>query len=266
MLAQYSGASINTIYSVQEALERADLEREASIASKIQKTLHPKRLPDLPEVGFGSFFNATKGVCGDYYDVILARRDRIAVAIADVAGKGIQSSMVMIMLRSILHLVTNTVKTPATILDWVNKGITGKIDMDHYATLSYLSYRPEDRVVEYSSAGHQAILYWKAETKKVERLTQKTDPIGVERSSSYQDMKLTVGKGDIIMLYTDGVVEALNSEGRQYGVESLSKVLAESSGMSAKDIATEVKHTLQAFVGQASLHDDQTVVVMKIKA
>ncbi len=266
MLSQYAGASINTVYSVQEALERADLEREASIASKIQKTLHPKRLPELPEVGFGSFFNATKGVCGDYYDVILARRDRIVVTIGDVAGKGIQSSMVMIMLRSILHLVTNTTKTPATVLDWINKGITGKIDMDHYATLAFVSYIPSEHAIEFSSAGHQPILLCRAATGKTEVVRQKTDPIGVERGSAYQDMKLTVAKGDIIMLYTDGVVEALNREGRQYGIESLSRVLSESRGMSAKDVAAEVKHNIQAFVGSASLHDDQTVVIMKIKA
>lgn len=265
-LARYAGAAINNVYSVQEILEHADLEREAAIASQIQKTLHPKRLPDLPEAGFGSFFNATKGVCGDYYDIILARRDRIALAIADVAGKGIQSTMVMIMLRSILHLVTNTTKGSGVILDWINKGITGKIDMDHYATLSFLSYSPAEHTIEYASAGHQPMLIWRAETGKIESIKQTTDPIGVERSSTYTGMKLTVRQGDIIILYTDGLIEALNQEGRQYGIETLSQVVTENNSLSAKEIASEVKHNIQAFVGSASLHDDQTLVIMKIKA
>ena len=265
-LAIYAGAAINNVYSVQEILERADLEREASIASQIQKTLHPKRLPDLPEAGFGSFFNSTKGVCGDYYDIILARRDRVALIIADVAGKGIQSSMVMIMLRSILHLVTNTTKSAGTILDWVNKGITGKIDMDHYATLSFVSYTPEKHTIEYASAGHQPMLLWRAESATMDTIKQKTDPIGVERSSTYSDMKLTVNKGDIIILYTDGLIEALNQDGHQYGIENLSKTIRENSSLSAKDLATEIKHNVQAFIGSASLHDDQTLVIMKIKA
>lgn len=266
VLAQYAGSSINNVYSVQEILEHADLEREASIASQIQKTLHPKRLPELPEVGFGSFFNATKGVCGDYYDVILARRDRIGIVIADVAGKGIQSSMVMVMLRSILHLVTNTTKSAATILDWVNKGITGKVDMDHYATLSFLSYSPSEHTVEYASAGHQPMLLWRAGTGKLDIVSQKSDPIGIERSSVYADLKLTVQQGDIIILYTDGLIEALNQEGRQYSLETLSRLISENSAQTAKEIATEVKHNVQAFLGSASLHDDQTLVVMKIKA
>jgi len=265
-LAHYAGAAINNVYTVQEILERADLEREASIASQIQKTLHPKRLPELPEAGFGSFFNATKGVCGDYYDIILARRDRIGVVIADVAGKGIQSSMVMIMLRSILHLVTNTTKSAGTILDWINKGITGKIDMDHYASLSFLSYSPAEHTIDYASAGHQPMLLWRSSTAQIEIIRQKTDPIGVERSSEYTELKLTVDTGDIIILYTDGLIEALNQDGRQYGIETLSQVITENCSLAAKDIANEVKFNLQAFIGSASLHDDQTLVIMKIKA
>lgn len=266
ILADFSGSAVNNVYSVQEILEHADLEREASIASKIQKTLHPKRLPDLPDVGFGSFFIATKGVCGDYYDIILARRDRIALVVADVAGKGIQSSMVMIMLRSILHLVTNTTKTASTILDWVNKGITGKIDLDHYATMAFVLYNPAEKTLEYATAGHQSMLIWRESTGKIEQISQKTDPIGVERNSQYADLKLTVSKGDIIILYTDGLIEALNREGKQYGINTLSSVIAEHHTSSAKEIANEVKHNIQTFVGSASLHDDQTLVLMKIKA
>ncbi len=265
-LATYAGAAINNVYGVQEVLERADLEREASIAAQIQKTLQPKRFPELPEVGFGSFFTATKGVCGDYYDLILARRDRISLIVADVAGKGIQSSMVMIMLRSILHLVTNTTKSAGTILDWVNKGITGKIDMDHYATVAFASYNPAEHTLEYASAGHQPMIVWRASAKKTELIRQSTDPIGVERSSVYADLSLTVQPGDIIMLYTDGLIETLNPEGIQYGIDTLSRVVEENNSLTAKELASLVKRNLQAFAGTAGQHDDQTLVVMKIKA
>ena len=107
-LANYAGAAINNVYCIQEVLEQADLEREAEIAAGIQKTLQPKRLPDLPEVGFGNFFSPAKGICGDYYDIILARRDRIALVMADVAGKGILSSMVI---STLSPLFVNTVPT-----------------------------------------------------------------------------------------------------------------------------------------------------------
>lgn len=264
-LSTLSGSAINTMFAVQEFLEKADLEREAGIASRIQTMLHPKKLPNLPSVGFGSFFNSAKGVCGDYYDIIMARRDRIGIIIADVAGKGIQSTIVMSMLRSILHLVTNTTKDASTILDWVNKGITGNVDMDHYASLSYLSYSPIDHSLEFANAGHQSMLILRGKTNEIETVKQKTDPIGIERSTIYSNLKLTVDKGDIIILYTDGLIEALNKEGKQYGLSSLSQVILNKSSLSAKEIANEVKQNVQTFVGNASLHDDQTLVVMKIK-
>ena len=237
----------------------------AEIAAEIQNTLQPKRLPDLPEVGFGFFFQPTKGICGDYCDVILARRDRIALIMADVAGKGMLSSMVMISLRAILHLVTNTTKDAATILDWVNKGITGKINVDHYATLTYVSYSADTHELEYANAGHQPMLLWRSAEKKIERIHQNSDPIGVERTSAYSEIKLTVEPGDIIILYTDGLVEALNAEGVQYGVGGLSKVVAENEDAPAKDIAAAVKHDLKNFLGSATMHDDQSLLVMKIK-
>lgn len=265
-LAGYAGAAINNVYCIQEVLEHADLEREAEIAADIQKTLLPKQLPDLPEVGFGSFFSPVRGICGDYYDIILARRDRIALVIADVAGKGILSSMVMMMLRSILHLVTNTTKSAAVILDWVNKGITGKINVDHFATLAYVSYSPLTHEIEYSNAGHQPMLLWKAAEHKIQEVHVNSDPIGVERGSFYEEIKLTVAQGDIIILFTDGLVEALNAEGRQYGLASLSKVVSEHSGESAKDIAAAVKQNMKAFLTTAVIHDDQTLLVMKIKS
>lgn len=264
-LANYAGAAINNVYCIQEILEHADLERGAEIAAEIQNTLQPKRLPDLPEVGFGFFFQPTKGICGDYCDVILARRDRIALIMADVAGKGMLSSMVMISLRAILHLVTNTTKDAATILDWVNKGITGKINVDHYATLTYVSYSADTHELEYANAGHQPMLLWRSAEKKIERIHQNSDPIGVERTSAYSEIKLTVEPGDIIILYTDGLVEALNAEGVQYGVGGLSKVVAENEDAPAKDIAAAVKHDLKNFLGSATMHDDQSLLVMKIK-
>lgn len=264
-LANYAGAAINNVYCIQEVLEQADLEREAEIAAGIQKTLQPKRLPDLPEVGFGNFFSPAKGICGDYYDIILARRDRIALIMADVAGKGILSSMVMMMLRSILHLVTNTTKSASVILDWVNKGITGKINVDHYAALSYVSYSPQTHEINYSNAGRQPMLLWKSAENKVEKFLLNSDPIGVERNSTYEEIKLTVAPGDIIILFTDGLVETLNAEGKQYGIANLSKVISENSGKAAGDIAAAVKQDLKVFLGAAAVHDDQTLLVMKIK-
>lgn len=264
LVSKFAGISINNLNSFQELLDHSDIEQEMIIASDIQKKLLPKKLLDLPGAEFGAFFTPAKGICGDYHDVITARRDRIGIAIGDIAGKGTVSTMIMIMIRSILHLVTNTTKDAGTILTWVNRGITGRIDVDHYASLTYVNYNMETNEIEYASAGHPPMLIWRAEEKKIELVKTKTDPIGVERSTEYETLHLTVKPGDVIILYTDGVLEALNSEGKQYGLERLSDFISRNSGASAKDLSNKIKADIREFCGSERQHDDQTILLMKI--
>ena len=265
-LAGYAAAAVSNVYSFQEIMERAELESGVEAAAKIQKTFLPKKLPELPEAGFGFYFKEAKGVCTDYCDVIFARRDRIALVVADVAGKGIISGMIMTSLRALLHLVTNTTKSVSTILDWVNKSIADKnIDIDHYAALSYVSYSLETNELEYASAGHQAMLMWRAAEGRVETVSTEGETLGVDRNTEFKERKLTAAPGDIIILYTDGLVEAINPQGEQYGVSGLSKAVAGNSEASAKEIAAAVRRDLKDFTGSATLHDDQTLLVMKIK-
>ena len=266
VIAGYTAATIGNVYSFQELMERTELETGVELASKIQKTFLPKKLPDLPSAGFGFFFEGAKGTCTDYYDVIFARRDRIALVMADVAGKGIVSGMIMTGLRSLLHLVTNTTKSASTILEWVNKSITDKnIDIDHYAAIAYVLYSPETNKLEYTSAGGRPMLLWRSAEKRIETVNIESEPLGVDRNTEYKEKKLTVETGDIIILYSDGLVETLNEQGEQYGVDGLSRVIAENDGASAKDISAAVRHDLQSFIGTRVLHDDQTLLVMKIE-
>ncbi len=265
VLASFAGAAINNVYAFNEVLEHADLMKESQIAGKMQKSLLPKTLPSEPGLSFGALFNEAEGVCGDFNDIIPARKDRISLVSADVAGKGMNSLTVMIMIRAILHLVVNTTKSAGTILDWVNRGITGRIDMDHFATLALLNYNSIDHTIEYASAGHNPMYLWNSRTKKMETVTVKSDPIGVERTTGYSDIKIQVSPGDIVVLYTDGLVEALNSHGHQYGTENLTRIVADSSNLMAKEIAAKVKADIRNFSGGAHQHDDQSLLIMKIQ-
>ena len=265
-LAGYAAAALGNVYAFQEIMERADLESDVDAAAKIQRTFLPKKLPELAEAGFGFFFREAEGVCTDYCEVIFARRDRIALVVADVAGKGIISGMIMTSLRALLHLVTNTTKSAATILEWVNKSIADKnIDIDHYAALSYVSYSLETNELEYASAGQQAVLLWRAAESRVETVRIEAEPLGVDRAAEYKERKLAAAPGDIVVLFTDGLVEALNPQGEQYGIDGLSKAVADNSRSEAKEIAAAIRRDIEDFTGSAALHDDQTLLVMKIK-
>ena len=166
---------------MQDETELNTIENETDIASRIQKILLPKKLIDTTDLNFSVLFNQARGVCSDYYDIIQSQRDRLFCIIADVAGKSIHACIVMVMIRSLLYLITNTAQNTQNILDILNKGITGKISIDHYASISLLTYIPAEKSIEYVNAGTQSLLLWKALTKKLIRLEQKSDPIPAKR-------------------------------------------------------------------------------------
>ncbi len=185
ILTSYATAALKLIYDLQEETELNTIENETDIASRIQKILLPKKLVDTANLNFSVLFNQARGVCSDYYDIIQNQKDRLFCITADVAGKSIHACIVMVMIRSLLYLITNTAQNTQSILDILNKGITGKISIDHYASISLLAYIPAEKSIEYVNAGTQPLILWKASTKKLVRLEQKSDPIGVDSKSTY---------------------------------------------------------------------------------
>jgi len=265
ILASYATAALRLIYDLQEETELNTIENETDIASRIQKVLLPKKLIDTADLSFSVLFNQAKGVCSDYYDIIQNQKDRLFCITADVAGKSIHACIVMVMIRSLLYLITNTTQNTQSILDILNKGITGKISIDHYASISLLAYIPVEKSIEYVNAGTQSLLLWKASTKKLVRLEQKSDPIGVDSKSVYTCKKIQVEKGDIAVLFTDGVVETLNERGESFGLKALAELLAANATSPAKAITEKINKQIKTFIGKTSPHDDQTVMIIKVK-
>lgn len=266
LLVSFGSIAVANSFAFLEAAERSDIEREAAIAADIQKTIVPRKLPDLGRLAFSAYTEAAKGVCSDYYDVIRTAPDRCIVAMGDVAGKGVQASLVMVMIRSILHLVTNSTKDLATLLSWLNRGIAGKIDMDHFATLCLLSIDAATGELEFANAAHQPLLVYRRDADAIETVDIKSIPVGVERATEYNAKKLKLRQGDILLLYTDGIVEAMNEGGKQYGRKNLGQALARARDLPPAKIAETIREEVRDFTGRARRHDDQSLLVVKAKA
>jgi sigma-B regulation protein RsbU (phosphoserine phosphatase) len=114
----------------------------------------------------------------------------------------------------------------ATILNWINRGITGKIELDHFATMQLCALDPTTGSCEFSNAGHRPPLVYRRISGKVDVVEMKSVPIGVEKSSEYSTLPFSLDPGDVMLLYSDGVVEAVNEEGQQYGMQRLSAALS----------------------------------------
>ena len=265
VLTSFASSAVNSVYAFHEIVEHSELTREAELACKLQKNLHPKLLPAIPSVTVGSYFNTAEGVCGDYYDVIPSRKDRISFVLADVAGKGMNSLMIMIMLRAILRLVVNTTQSAATILSWANRGISNESTIDHFASLALINYDSTTGKIQFATAGTTPVYIYRAETKEIKKVSSPSEPIGVEKTTQYVDNEADVKSGDIIVMYTDGLVETVNESGVPYTAGKLTQLIAQNSNLSGKEIANLVKSDIKKFSGSAHQHDDQTLLVIKIQ-
>lgn len=265
LLASFGAISVSDAFTFLEAAEKGDIDREAAIAEEIQRSVVPRKTPELPGLSLGVFLSPARGVCSDFYDVVAVRGGRSLVAFGDVAGKGVSAGLVMVMVRSILHLIVNSTKDAATLMAWVNRGLSGKIDMDHFSTLSLLLVDPASGEIEYANAAHQPLLLYRRETDSLESVDIKSIPIGVEPASEYVSRRLRLGAGDVLLLYSDGVIEAMNEQGRQFGRKNLGNVLLRVRELGAREIAEAVRTELEDFSGRTRRHDDQSVLVIKAR-
>ncbi len=264
-LAHFAESAFKTTISFSEYSEKNEISKESKIAENLVNILLPKKLPPLPGVNFGAYTAHTEGVCSDAYDVLPVRQDRTSFMLLDVAGKGTLSFLVMSMIRSMIRLLVNTPQPASTILSLANREICGELNFEHFASAALINYNATKKTVQFASAGSTPVYLYSAAKGTIERKSTSSEPLGVEKTTAYKDIQFTVSPGDIIITYTDGLVEALDSAGKQYSTARLTNIIKENSKSTGKAIADLVKADIKKFVGSETLHDDQTLLVVKIQ-
>lgn len=265
MLAEFTSVAVKNVYSFQEISEHAEITREAYIAGMIQEMLYLKKVPPLPALSVGSFFKSAQGICSDYLDIVPLRKDRISFILADVTGKSMISLTVMIMIRAIIRVIVNTPQSAATILSWTNRGIAQEKAIDHYASAALLNYDAVNKKMQFATAGTTPVLYYSAKEKIWKKISKESEPLGVEKVTEYTDFEIQTAADDIIVVYTDGLVEAVDESGTQYSVRRLKNVIQNKADLDGKKIAESVKADMADFIGKSARHDDQSLVVLKIQ-
>ena len=265
-LGEFEASAIMSTSIHNEIVERFTLAKEGEIACNIQKSIVPAKLPAIPGLSLGTIFNPAENICGDYYDVLVSRRDRISFVMADVTGKSLNSMNVMLQLRAMLRLIINTTQTAGTILSWANRGIASENNtIDHFASVALMIYDSINNKVQYASGGTNPIFLYTKESDVVKEISKIQEPVGVEKTTEYADNEISVNSGDIIITCTDGLIEALNGDGHQYGKTNLEKVVKAYHSLDGKEIANKIKTDVKKFCGSAAQHDDQSLLVIKIK-
>jgi len=246
--------------------EHTELTKEGEIATKFQKTMVPEKMPVINKLSIGKYSVNTENVCGDYYDVIPSRKDRITFVMSDVAGKGMNSLVIMIMIRAMIRLVANTNQSSATLLEWVNKAICSeKNSMDHFASVALINYNSLDDTAQIATSGINPVLLYSAADNSVKKISTDCEPIGVEKTTEYKNIDIKLNAGDILITCTDGLLECLDERGVQYSLDNLTRVIQTNCKLSGKDIAAKVKDNIKKFCGNTQQYDDQSLLVIKIQ-
>ena len=266
ILTDAISTTMKPLYSFLAYAEHTELNKDGSIATKYQKTLLPQKFPVIPGVQIGCFSNAVENVCGDYYDVIASRHDKVSFIMADVAGKGMNSLIVMIMIRAILRLAVNTNQSASTIMSWANRGICLEgSKIDHFASIALVNYNATTKEADVVTCGNNPVFHYVAAEKTLKQISTPSEPMGVTKDTVFTDIKVTMNSGDILVTCTDGVIETLNENGVQYSIENLKRAIIKSEAGSAKDISNKIKDDLKKYAGVTQQYDDQSVLVVKVQ-
>lgn len=263
--SDYAALTIDNMFNYQSLVDKSELYREIKIAADIQKNLLPVTIPDSRHLEFSAFSRAAKGVSGDYYDIFRLTKDKIAILICDVVGKGVPAALLMVMIRTIIRLVASSKRNAEQILTILNKGITNRVEVEQFATMSIIIFNENTGEVEYANAAHSPLLYYKKRIGKFTEIDAPGLPIGIESHEKYHQEIVTTEKGDILIFYTDGITEARNADHDEYSQFSLQRVIKNNAEAPTERIIELIKNDLANFVGLTPQHDDQTILIMKIK-
>ena len=253
------------IYS--EANEKKRLDHDLEIARDIQRILLPAEAPGIHGFEISGVNVPARQVSGDYFDYIKVDEERLGVAIADVSGKGVPASLIMAICRSVLRSQAAQHPHPSDVLRKVNRQLYPDIKEDMFISMAYLIIDHVRGQVTLSRAGHDAPLLYKRATQTVTPLKPPGMVLGIDSGSVFDriasDFNVPLERDDCLVLYTDGVTEALDGEGLEFGMDRMIQSVRASAVQGASAIVTRVIEDVRNFAGSQPQHDDITLIAIR---
>lgn len=264
-IAQQTALAIENARLYRESLERQRLEQELALAREIQTSFLPREAPRVAGWGLAADWQAARQVGGDFYDFVPLQDGRYGLVIADVADKGVPAALFMALSRTLMRAVAFTGRTPSEALRRVNQLILSDARSDLFVTVFYAIWNPASGDVEYANAGHNPPLLARA-GGEVSLLPGRGIALGVIEEIELESHAVQLGPGDVLLLYTDGVTDALNDTDEAFGVERLKGVLASARHLPAGDIIREIMSAVEKFACGEGAFDDETIMALKREA
>jgi sigma-B regulation protein RsbU (phosphoserine phosphatase) len=242
--------------------QRDDLLKDLELAGQVQRLFLPVGKPAIAGLEVAGMMQPAKVVGGDYYDYIPIDAHKIQLVIADVAGKGVPAALLMSATAAAMQLEANRDRNMLGQVERLNAGIHAMSDEERYVTLLVAEIDTEQRMMRYVNCGHNPALLFRANTSTVTRLNASCPPIGLSPEEICELASTELMPGDMVVFYTDGVTEAANRLGEEFGLERLSEVVRRGSSLSAGELMSDIYNSTAAFCGE-NFNDDVTILVVK---
>ncbi len=262
LLAAQVAIGIEKAELYTQIYEKKRLETQLEIAREVQLELLPDQDPELKGFDISAYIFPTEEVSGDYYDWVRMFDDQVAIIVADAVGKGIPAALLMAFLRAALRAGVQIGYAPQVAFAKVGDLLWDSVESHQFITAIYGILDATNRTFVYSNAGHNPPLILQADGNS--RFVEYGDlPLGMFRESHYHQHYLRLEPGQILVLYTDGITEAENPDGEEFGKDRFTKCLQEGFHLSAKDLIKFVRVELNKFTESEYLSDDGTLFIVK---
>ena len=254
--------TLNHLTEWREALSSRDklvaLQNELDVASKIQQSILPTEFPKHEDYEISANMQPARNVGGDFFDVLRLDRGRIGLAVADVSDKGVPAALFMMSSRTLLKGAAIGTDDPGEVLREVNELLDAENEAAMFVTVLYAVYDPETGRLTYANGGHNTPLIVHPDGSSDELPLTGGIALGVAPGLEYEHDSVTLAPGDTVFLYTDGVTEAMNGDGEEFGMERLRQTFATARLMSAAEANAAVFEAVGNFAGETAQSDDIT--------
>ena len=239
------------------------LQNELDVASKMQQSILPTSFPETPEFEVYGNMVPARNVGGDFFDLIPMENGRLGLSVADVSDKGVPAALFMMSSRTLLKGSAIGMGAPGGVLTEVNDLLNENNETMMFVTLVYALYDPESGTLTYANGGHCNPLVVHPDGSSVELALTGGVALGVMPGLDYREDHTTLNPGDTMILYTDGVSEAMNAEGEEFGVERLQQLFANQPPTSARMATEAIFQAVSDFAGGTPQSDDVTCLVLR---
>lgn len=264
-IATQAGLAMHATHMAAQLVKREKLERDLRVARQIQRSLLPANVPQIVGLDFAVHYEPAYQIGGDFYDFIWHDPTHLGLAVGDVAGKAISAALYMARLTSELRSRAAIARTPARLLHRVNQEIVGLGDDGMFATLVYCIYDLESRSLVFTNAGHCVPLLRRGDRVfPLQAERAHTPPLGVTPELEAGEARVQLLPGDMLLMVSDGILEARDLRGNEYGLSRLSRRIRTAKG-SAEDVIKSILADIDAHAAEQPQGDDMTILAMAIE-